>query len=174
MTVIAPLDLCRQFIELVIPGLTVIESGDPEPGAPRPDVDEATPSYAAFEIQSDESAWATAYEETTDTPSGAKVEQLRALPTDGVLAVEFYGPLAGDYARSLRLSHGRADVLMLLEAAGDFAIDNPSGVSDDPVLRSARRELGASVTFGIRWVDSEIYDTEGVDTITTTVSVVGE
>jgi hypothetical protein len=174
MGVTAPLDVCRDFIQLVIPGLKVIFGGDTEPTAPRPNVDPSVFSYAAIEIQSDDTRWATVGERTTDTVSGDKVEQIRGLPIEGVLAVEFYGDSAEAYARTLRLTTGRADVIRMLDAAGDYAIDTPSQVTRDYVLRSGEREPGASITFAVKWIDSETYDTEGVDTITTTVTVTAE
>lgn len=162
----------RQVIELILPGLEIIYSGDDQADAPRPNVDPAVASYAAFEIQDDSSYFATAYEETTDTAApDNKYVQNRSMPTEGTLAIEFYGPGAIDYARTLRLAHGRADVLALLSGIGDYTIEQPSQVTRDPVLRSATREPGASLTFVVRWVDSETYDVEAVEQIVTTVSV---
>jgi hypothetical protein len=158
-------------IQLMVPGLQVINAGDPEATAPRPTVESGVDSYAAIEISSDSSSWATAGENTTNTVSGDKVEQVRGLPVDGVLAIEIYGPEAMDKAKALRMSHGRADVLRLLETAGDYALDSPSDITRDPVLRSATREPGAAMTFVAKWVELETYDTEGVDTITPVVSV---
>lgn len=162
----------RQVIELVNPGLEVIYARDDQADAPRPNADESVSAYAAFEIQEDSAYFATANEHTTDTPAaGSKYVQNRYLPTQGTLAVEFYGPGAWDYAHDLRMAHDRADVLTLLSSLGDYTFDQPGQITDDPVIRSATREPGASITFQIRWMDTETYNTEAVEQITTTVAV---
>ncbi len=161
----------REWLELVLP-INVIYAGDPEPTAPRPNVKTTDPTYAAIEIEDDDTATSTAYEETTNEDAGGGlVNQYRSEATRGTLNVEIYGPGAVDYARALRLSIARPDVLALLAAAGDYAIEKAGPVTDDPILRDATREPHASIQFEVQWVESEIYKTEAVESIVTTVDI---
>ncbi len=167
------LDPYREWIELVTP-LKVIYADDVSPTAPRPNVALDTEVYAALKILSDESDMSTANERTTDTPGTVdptKFDQHRGKTREGLLGVEIYGPGAADYARALELSAGRADVLALLQAAGDFVIVRQGPALTEPLLLGATREPGARITFVIGWVDSEVYEIDGVDTIETTVTV---
>lgn len=168
-----PKALMKSWVELVT-GLTVIYDGDPEPSAPSPLVDSATFTYAAINFTTDESPLSTAVEVLTDTPGTVdptKYDQIRSLVRRGELDVALYGPGAADYCRALELSIGRQDVFSLLDAAGDFAINLPTAVNDEPILRSATREPAASVQFTIEWIETETYELEAVASIDTTVDV---
>ena len=168
----APKALIKSWVELITT-LKTIYDGDKEPTAPRANVAKGVTSYAAIGFVSETTDYSTAHERTTDTPGdldATKVKQHRSLPTTGQLDVEVYGPGAVDYCRAMKLSIGRADVLRQLEVDGDFAIDNPSEISDEPILRSATREPNASISFEVKWIDTAVFETEGVDTITLTVA----
>lgn len=170
----APRELMKSWVELVT-NLEVIYDGDPEPTAPRPNVDATTFTYAAINFLSDSSPMSTAYEATTDEDAGGNlVNQYRSLTRRGLLDVALYGPGADDYCRALELSMGRPDVLALLTAAGDYAINLPTEVIDEPILRSATREPAASVQFTIEWIDEEVHETEAVEEVSTTVTVTEE
>jgi hypothetical protein len=172
----SPLALMRSWVVLVT-GRDTIFDGDPEPSAPRPSVDSDVRSYAAIGFEDDDTATQTPYEELTDTPGTVdptKFNQVRSEATRGTLSVEFYGPGSEDYARTLRRSITRPDVLSLLDAAGDYAIFKAGEVSREPILRSATREPHASIQFGIEWVESEIYETEAVASIDSTDVTVTE
>lgn len=168
-----PKAVMKSWVELVT-GLTVIYDGDPEPSAPSPLVDSATFTYAAINFTTDESPLATAYEVLTDTAGTTdptKFDQIRSLQRRGELDVALYGPGADDYCRALELSMGRNDVQLLLDAAGDFALNTPSVVSDEPILRSATREPAASIQFTVSWIETETFELEAVATIDTTIDV---
>jgi hypothetical protein len=167
----APKDLIRSWVELVT-SLPVIYDGDEEPSAPSPNMDGGVDTYAAILFTSDASGYGTAYEETTDEDAGAdKFNQYRSKTRVGELDVAIYGPGAVDYCRALDLSLGRPDVILLLDTAGNFAIDKPAAVSDEPIIRSATREPSSSIQFALQWVDSEIYATEAVEIVTVTVDI---
>jgi hypothetical protein len=171
----APKALIKSWIELVIPGMTVIYDGDDEPSAPSPNMKDDT--YAAINFISDGSGYGTTYEETSTDPGSVdplKSKQYRSKTRVGDLDVAFYGPGADDYCRALDLSLGRPDVILLLDTAGDYAIDKPAEVSDEPIIRAATREPSASIQFAIQWVDSEIYEHEAVALVTPTVTVTEE
>lgn len=171
-----PKALIKSWVELIT-GLTVIYDGDPEPSAPSPLVDANTFTYAAINFTTDESPLSTAYEALTDTPGTTdptKYDQIRSLVRRGELDVALYGPGADDYCRALELSIGRQDVLSLLDASGDFAINLPTAVTDEPILRSATRVPAASIQFTIEWIETETYELEAVATIDTTVDVDAE
>jgi hypothetical protein len=166
----------REWIELVLP-IPVIYAGDPEPTAPRLNVATADPTYAAIEIEDDDTSTSTPDRRTTDTAGTVdplKVIQIASEVSIGTLNVEIYGPGSVDYARTLRRSITRPDVLELLNAAGDYAIAKAGAVNDDPILRDATREPHASVQFEVQWVESDNYETEAVATIETTVEVTEE
>ena len=170
----APKDLIKSWVELVT-SLKVIFDGDKEPSAPSPNMESDTFTYAAINFISDESGYGTTYEKTTDeAATGTKVNQYRSKVRRGDLDVALYGPGADDYCRALDLSLGRPDVIALLEDAGDFTIDAPAEVTDEPIIRSATREPSASIQFAVQWVDSEIYETEAVEEVTTTVEITEE
>lgn len=165
------LSVMRDWVALVCP-IPVIFEDDPEPTAPRPDGTVGVPTYATVGFDDDDTATSTAYEETTDEDAGNDlVNQYRSETTFGSLGVEFYGPGSVDFARTLRLSIARPDVLVLLNAAGDYAINKAGPVSDDPILRSASREPHASISFDVQWVESKIYKTEAVESIVPTVDI---
>ncbi len=167
----APKALIKSWVELVT-GLKVIYDGDPEPSAPRPKVESGVLTYAAINFVSDGSGYGTTYELTSDdAATGTKVNQYRSKTRRADLDVALYGPGADDYCRALDLSLGRPDVMALLDAAGDFAIDTPTEVSDEPIIRSATREPSASIQFTVQFVDSEIYETEAVEEVTVTVDI---
>ena len=170
----APKALIKSWVELVT-SLKVIYDGDPEPSAPSPNMASGVNTYAAINLMDDMSGYGTTYEATTDTTApDNKVVQHRSKVRRGQLDVALYGPGADDYCRALDLSLGRGDVLALLTAAGDYAIDAPQPVSDEPIIRSATREPAASIQFTVQWVDAETYDTEAVETVTTTATVTEE
>lgn len=167
----APKALIKSWVELVT-SLKVIYDGDPEPSAPSPNMESGVNTYAAINFVSDGSGYGTTYEETSvDAGTGTKVKQYRSKTRRGDLDVALYGPGADDYCRALDLSLGRPDVIALLDAAGDFAIDAPADVSDEPIIRSATREPAASIQFAVQWVDSEIYETEAVAEVTAAVDI---
>jgi len=167
----APKDLIKSWIELVTP-LKVIYDGDPEPSAPRANMASGVNTYAAILFTGDGSGYGTAYEETTDEDAGGNlVNMYRSKVRSGELDVAIYGPGAQDYCRALDLSLGRPDVIALLEAAGDYAIEKPARVSDEPIMRAATREPSASIQFDIQWVDSEIYKTAAVAEVTATAEI---
>lgn len=169
----AQMTVFREWLELVLP-INVIYAGDTEPTAPRPNVKTTDPTYAAIEIEDDDTATSTPNRRTTDTAGSVdplKVIQIASEATRGTLNVEIYGPGAADYARTLRRSITRPDVLELLNAAGDYAIGKAGPVNDDPVLRDATREPHASIQFEVQWVESDNYETEAVATIETTVDI---
>jgi hypothetical protein len=166
----------REWIELVLP-INVIYAGDPEPTAPRPNVDPSVTTYAAIEIEGDETGTSIPERRTTDTPGTVdptKVDQIASEAPTGTLNVEIYGPGSVDFARTLRLSITRPDVIDLLNNAGDFAIVKAGAVGDDPVLKSATREPDASIQFDVQWVETDTFETEAVNTIETTVEVTEE
>lgn len=168
-----PLAVMRSWVALVT-GLEVIYDGDDEPTAPRPNVDASTLSYAALNFEEDSSPMSTAFErmtETAGTVDPTKFVQHRSLLRRGLLDVALYGPGADDYCRALNLSMARPDVMLLLDTAGDYAINRPSAVNDEPIIRASTREPSASIQFMIEWVDSETYELEAVETIDTTVNV---
>ncbi len=166
-----PKALIKSWVELIT-SLKVIYDGDPEPSAPRPNVESGVFTYAAINFIDDESGYATTYEHTSDTVApDNKVVMYRSKTRRGDLDVAIYGPGAADYCRALDLSLGRPDVLALLIAAGDYAIDAPQPVTDEPIIRSATREPSASIQFAVQWVDSETYATEAVEEVTTTVDI---
>lgn len=166
----APKALIKSWIELVIPNLTVIYDGDDEPSAPSPNMEDDT--YAAINFLSDGSQYGTTYEATTDDVApGNKFDQHRSKVRVADLDVALYGPGADDYCRALDLSLGRADVILLLDTAGDYTIDKPTDVADEPIIRSATREPSASIQFAVQWVDSEIYETEAVEEVTATADI---
>lgn len=170
----APRALIKSWVELVT-SLKVIYDGDPEPTAPSPNMESGVDTYAAILFVDDESGYGTTYELTSDTAAaGDKYVQHRSKVRRGQLDVAVYGPGAADYCRALDLSLGRVDVMTLLDAAGDYAIDAPQPVSDEPIIRSATREPSASIQFTVQWIDSETYDTEAVATVTTTATVTEE
>jgi hypothetical protein len=169
----APKDICRQWIQLVT-SLPVTYADDPEPSAPRRNVDGSVETYVAMLFEDDKSEYADQVEHTSDEEGDvdrAKVKMYRSESTEGQLTVDVYGPGATDYARALRLSTGRPDVLALLEAAGDFSIKRPSAVSDVPQLLDSTREPAASISFFVQWVESEVFETDAVDSAETTVVV---
>jgi hypothetical protein len=168
----------REWIELVLPAsVPVAYAGDPEPTAPRPNVDDAVTTYVTIEIEDDETGTSIPERRTTDTPGTVdplKVDQIASEAPTGTLNVEIYGPGSVDFARTLRMSITRPDVIDLLNAAGDFAIVRAGDVSDDPILRDATREPHASIQFDVQWVETDIYETEAVNAIETTVEVTEE
>jgi hypothetical protein len=167
----APKALIKSWVELVT-SLKVIYDGDPEPSAPSPNMATGVNTYAAINFISDGSGYGTTYEATTDDVApDNKVNQYRSKTRVADLDVALYGPGADDYCRALDLSLGRPDVIALLVAAGDFAIDKPAEVSDEPIIRSATREPSASIQFAVQWVDSEIYETEAVEEVSVTVDI---
>lgn len=168
----APKALIKSWVELVT-SLKVIYDGDPEPSSPSPNMESGVNTYAAINFTNDESGYGTTYEETSDTAGvdPDKFVQYRSKTRRGDLDVALYGPGADDYCRALDLSLGRPDVIALLDAAGDFAIDRPEAVSDEPIIRSATREPSASIQFTVQWVDSETYETEAVEEVTVTVDI---
>ncbi len=167
----APKALIKSWVELVT-SLKVIYDGDPEPSAPRPKVESGVFTYAAIMFIDDESGYATTYENTSDTVApDNKVVMYRSKNRSGQLDVALYGPGADDYCRALDLSLGRPDVNLLLDTAGDFAIDAPQPVTDEPIIRSATREPSASIQFTVKWVDAETYDTEAVEEVSVTVDI---
>jgi hypothetical protein len=169
------LNTMRDWVALVVPAsVPVILENDPEPTAPRPDIDAAVTTYAIVGFVDDDTATSTPYDETTDTPGSVdptKVDRHSSEVTYGDLGVEFYGPGSVDYARTLRLSITRPDVIDLLNAAGDYAINKAGPVGDEPILRSATREPHASIQFEVQWVESAVFETEAVETIVTTVDI---
>jgi hypothetical protein len=171
----APLALIKSWLELILPStVPVIYDGDPEPTAPRPNVDASTFTYAAINFTADESPLSTVVEEMTDTAGTvdpAKYVLERADIRRGELDVAIYGPGAYDYCRALDLSRGRPDVQLLFDTAGDYAINTPSAVNDEPILRSATREPTASIQFTIEWIETDDHEIEAVETISTTVDV---
>lgn len=172
----APKDICRQWIRLVT-NLPVIFADDEEPTAPRRNVDEHVETYVAMLFEEDKSDYADPTEHTSDEPGDTdptKAKMYRGETTEGQLMVDVYGPGATDYARALRLSRGRPDVLELLAAAGDFAIKRPSAVSDVPQLLDTTREPAASVSFFVQWVETEVFETDYAATVETTVEVTEE
>lgn len=170
----APKALIKSWVELVT-SLKVIYDGDPEPAAPNPKMSSAVTTYAAIQFVSDASGYGTTYEKTTDEAgAGTTVKQYRSKTRRADLDVALYGPGAADYCRALDISLGRPDVIALLKAAGDFAIDTPAEVADEPIIRSATREPSASIQFTVQWVDSEIYETEAVEEVTAAVTVTEE
>ena len=133
----------------------MIYDGDDEPDAPSPNMEGGVDTYAAINFISDDSGYGTAYEETTNEDAGGdNVKQYRSKVRRGNLDVALYGPGADDYCRALDLSLGRPDVILLLDNAGDFTIDKPAEVTDEPIIRSATREPSASIQFTVQWVDS--------------------
>lgn len=165
-----PTALMRSWIVLVT-NLDVILDDDPEPGAPRPNVKTGTTSYAAIGFDDDQTATSTPYEDMTDTAGTVdptKFDMDFSEVTRGTLNVEFYGPGATDYARALRLSITRPDVIDLLNLAGDFAIIKASEVSNEPILRSATREPHASIQFDVEWVESDTFEIEAVASVDAT------
>ena len=164
-----PLSIFRQWIEQVT-SLKVIYADDPEPAAPRPNADPTVLSYAAIDIQEDKSAYGTTFERTTN--EGAHGKKYRSTVRAGLLAVEFYGPGAADYARSLTLMKGAQATRDLLATWGDVAMGAIGSMSDEPVLRSASREPDASMTIEIRWTDSTVTTlTDSVDAAELTSTV---
>jgi hypothetical protein len=165
------LDVFRGWVELVT-GLKVIYANDPEPTAPRPNVDASTFAYAAIDISSEGSDWSTVYSETTDTPApDNKFEQHRSMPRQGTLEIELFGPGAMDYLHALEMSTGRDDALLYFDSLGDYAIKRPTDISDQPVLRSATREPGAEMAFVVEWIETETFGIEAVEEIVSTVEV---
>jgi hypothetical protein len=170
----APKALIKDWVELVT-SLKVIYDGDPEPSAPSPNVEDGVNTYAAINFLSDGSGFGTTYEATTDEDAGGdKFKQYRSKARIADLDIAVYGPGAADYCRALDLSLGRPDVINLLVDAGDFAIDKPTEVDEEPIIRSATREPDAAVQFVVQWVDSEIYETEAVETFDVDVTVTEE
>lgn len=168
----APKDICRQWITLVT-GLKCIFADDPEPTAPRPNVKSGVTTYASMLFEEDVSEYGEPGEHTSDEAGDTdptKVKQYRGETVEGQLLVDIYGPGATDYARALRLSRGRHDVLQLIDASG-ITIKRPSAVSDEPLLRDATREPAASISFFVQWVESEITEIEPVESTATTVEV---
>jgi hypothetical protein len=169
----APLALMKSWIELVLP-IQVIYDGDDETSAPRPNVATGVTTYASIQFTSDSSPLSTATEALTDEPGSVdptKYEQVRSLLRRGDLDVAIYGPGAEDYCRALELSYGRQDVLDLLNAAGDYAINLPTDVRREPILRSATREPEASIQFMVEWVEEEIFEMEAVASVEVDVDV---
>lgn len=172
----APLDLIKSWVELVT-NLRVIYDGDPEPSAPSPNVEDGINTYAAINFLSDGSGYGTTYESTSDvagTLDPLKVNQYRSKVRIADLDIAVYGPGAADYCRALDLSLGRPDVITLLAEEGDFAIDKPAEVDEEPIIRSATREPDAAIQFVVQWVDSEIYETEAVETFEADATVTEE
>lgn len=167
----APKALIKSWVEMIT-NLKVIYDGDPEPTAPSPNMGSGTFTYAAINFIADESGYGTTYEENTDeVEPDNKVTQYRSKTRVGDLDVALYGPGADDYCRALDLSLGRGDVIALLTAAGDYAIDKAAAVTDEPIIRSAAREPSASIQFAVQWVDSETYATEAVEEASVTVDI---
>jgi hypothetical protein len=172
----APLELIKSWVELVT-NLKVIYDGDPEPSAPSPKVEDGVFTYAAINFLSDGSGYGTTYESTSDevaTQDPDKVNQYRSKTRIADLDIALYGQGAADYCRALDLSLGRPDVIELLEDAGDFAIDKPTEVDEEPIIRSATRDPDAAIQFVVQWVDSEIYETEAVETFEVDATVTEE
>jgi hypothetical protein len=172
----APEALMRSWVVLVTNLTTIIEDDD-EPTAPRPDVDASTTTYATIGFDDDDTATQTPYEVLTDDAGSVdptKFDQIRSETTRGTLNVEFFGPGSVDYARTLRRSITRQDVLDLLNAAGDYAILKASEVTNDPILRSATREPHASIQFSVEWIESETYEMAAVASIDSTDVTVTE
>lgn len=167
----APKALIKSWVEMIT-SLPVIYDGDPEPSAPSPNMKTGVDTYAAILFIDDESGYGTAYEHTSDTAAADnKMVQYRSKTRRGQLDIAVYGPGAVDYCRALDLSLGSGDVNLLLDTAGDFSIDAPQPVSDEPIVRSATRIPAASIQFTVSWVDAETYDTEAVELVTTTATV---
>ncbi len=167
----APKSLIKSWVELVT-SLKVIYDGDDEPTAPSPNMEDGVDTYAAILFTGDSSGYGTTYESTTTTAApDNKVVRYRSKVRRGDLDVAIYGPGADDYCRALDLSLGRPDVMALMDAAGDYTIDKPAAVSDEPILRAATREPSASIQFVVQWVDSETYDIEAVAEVTPTVDI---
>ena len=169
----APKALIKSWVELVT-SLKVIYDGDKEPSAPKANMEGGVSTFAAINFISDGSGYGTTYEETSNTAGSSdptKVNQYRSKTRVADLDIALYGPGADDYCRALDLSLGRPDVIALLVAAGDFAIDKPAEVSDEPIIRSATREPSASIQFAVQWVDSEVYETEAVEEVSVTVDI---
>lgn len=172
----APNELIKSWVELVT-NLKVIYDGDPEPSAPSPNVEDGVNTYAAINFLGDGSGYGTTYESTSDeagTQDPLKVNQYRSKVRIADLDIALYGQGADDYCRALDTSLGRPDVIALLNDAGDFAIDKPTDVDEEPIIRSATRVPDAAIQFVVQWVDSEIYETEAVEEVTTTVTVTEE
>jgi hypothetical protein len=166
----------RSWVVLVTNLDTIIEDDD-EPTAPRPNVETGVLTYATIGFDDDDTATQTPYEVLTDTVGTVdpdKFNQIRSETTRGTLNVEFFGPGSVDYARTLRRSITRQDVLDLLNAAGDYAILKASEVTNDPILRSATREPHASIQFSVEWTESETYEMEAVASIDSTDVTVTE
>jgi hypothetical protein len=167
----APKALIKSWVELVT-NLKVIYDGDDEPSAPSPNMEGGVNTYAAINFISDGSGYSTTYESTTnEVEPDNKVTQYRSKTRIADLDVAVYGPGADDYCRALDLSLGRPDVIVLLDTSGDFTIDKPAEVSDEPIIRSGTRVPGASIQFVVQWVDSEEYATEAVEQVTPTVDI---
>ncbi len=163
----APIALMRSWVVLVT-NLDVIIDDDPEPTAPKPNVETGVLTYAAIGFDDDNTASSTAVEESTDEVASGdptKFNVYRSEVTRGTLVVEFFGPGSTDYARTLRLSITRPDVIDLLNLAGDFGIIKAGEVSNEPILQSATREPHASIQFDVEWVESEIFESAAVASI---------
>jgi hypothetical protein len=161
----------KAWIELVT-GLDCIYRGDPEPSAPRPNVDASTTTYADLDFLSESSPLSTLVEEHTDVAGSGDTYVLeRSDIRRGIMEVAVYGPGAADYVRSLELSVGSPSTINLLNAAGDFAINIPTDIEDNQSLRSATREPDASIQFSVEWIETADEDLAAVAEIDTTVNV---
>ncbi len=79
------------------------------------------------------------------------------------MPIEFYGPDAYAYARKLTIAIGGPSYINTFSAL-DIALQITGDITDEPVLRSATREPGASMMISVEWTDS---DTGAVGTAAT-------
>jgi len=81
------------------------------------------------------------------------VEYTDSLIRRGDMPIEFYGQNAWGYARALQLAIGGPSYLNTFSNL-NIALAVRGEITDEPVLRSATRETGASMMLGFEWTDS--------------------
>lgn len=157
----SPIAALRQWVETVT-GLTVIYGDDPEPTAPRPNVDPAVSTYAEIGLEPHSSTYSTPYSAIRGPEDSKPTTRYTSQIRSGLLAVEIFGPGAEDYASALEMSRDHQSTIDLLKVSGDISLGAFGARDEDSVLRSTEREPDVSFTVEVQWSESIEAETDEV------------